>query len=57
MSYFFLGTFLEVVLVVLIFVSSWSYEIQKDLSDSPAGERRRADRPGAKCTKLAAEGR
>lgn len=41
---------------MFIFVSALSYEIRKDFFDSPPGERRKADRPGAKCTKLAAEG-
>ena len=42
---------------MLIFVSISCDEIREDLWDSPDGERRRADRPGAKCTKLAAEER
>ena len=42
---------------VCILVSALSCEFRKDFWDSPDGERRRADRPGAKCTKLAAEER
>ena len=46
-----------VVAVVVVVVADFRIIVMQFLWDCLPGERRRADRPGAKCTTLAAEGR